>query len=304
MIRNSPVFAVCFLVLSIAGHAGGVLRWSERDVAMVEGGQEVGHARLGNSFRDIAQGSAAHVPTGGMDAPSMLEPETLASEQPTQRLTPLHVVSPMPDKSIEGLAVMPGQAISVSAKTTILASQADQRMPLRPLKTIERSQSIATLSASEPKEGEVIQELPHDVLRPSPDVTEKPVSEPKQKQSSALGAALAEQLGVSEGTRDEQASAPASNSAREDTAGNAAATNYRGLVWRKIQRNRPRASFKGTARIALSVNARGRLTSVRVLQSSGFAQFDQLLLRAVKKAAPFPKPPDGKVHSFTFDVKG
>jgi TonB family protein len=46
------------------------------------------------------------------------------------------------------------------------------------------------------------------------------------------------------------------------------------------------------AKIEVMINMDGDVVSVRWASRSGNASFDQSALRAVKKASPFPKPPD------------
>lgn len=86
-------------------------------------------------------------------------------------------------------------------------------------------------------------------------------------------------------------------------AGNAAASNYPGQVNRRLARQKkPRVRKAGEAFIAFTVAANGRLTSSGVAKSSGDRAFDQLALKFVKSAAPFPKPPAGAQTSFTVRI--
>ncbi len=47
-----------------------------------------------------------------------------------------------------------------------------------------------------------------------------------------------------------------------------------------------------SARLEVMINMDGDVVSIRWASSSGNASFDQSAMRAVKKASPFPKPPD------------
>lgn len=65
-------------------------------------------------------------------------------------------------------------------------------------------------------------------------------------------------------------------------------------VWAVINRRRPRAEAGATAaRVAFSLDPEGRLTGMRLAASSGSPTFDRAALRAVRAAAPFPRPPPG-----------
>ena len=48
---------------------------------------------------------------------------------------------------------------------------------------------------------------------------------------------------------------------------------------------------QGTAQLAFSLDRRGRVTSTRILRSSGSAALDHEMLELVRRAQPFPPPP-------------
>lgn len=67
---------------------------------------------------------------------------------------------------------------------------------------------------------------------------------------------------------------------------------YRQQVAAQIMRYRPRrATEPGECVLHFSIAADGSLASVRVAQSSGQSALDQLAMRTVGRAAPFPQPP-------------
>jgi protein TonB len=80
--------------------------------------------------------------------------------------------------------------------------------------------------------------------------------------------------------------------------GNAAASNYPGLVMRH------RADTRGAVLVQFSVTEGGRLASVRVARSSGSTRLDRAALTVVERAAPFPAPPAGADRSFSVQIKG
>ncbi len=62
----------------------------------------------------------------------------------------------------------------------------------------------------------------------------------------------------------------------------------------------------GTAKVAFSIDRRGRLVSERVVHSSGDSALDGAALTLVKRAAPFPAPPAGakeKDMSFVVPIR-
>lgn len=67
---------------------------------------------------------------------------------------------------------------------------------------------------------------------------------------------------------------------------------YARLVWSRIDRHRPRSeAASGVAQVAFSLAPDGRLISLRLAASSGTPAFDRAAMRAVRAAAPFPRPP-------------
>lgn len=67
---------------------------------------------------------------------------------------------------------------------------------------------------------------------------------------------------------------------------------YARLVWSRIDRHRPRSDVASVvAQVAFSLDPEGRLISLRLAASSGTPAFDRAAMRAVRAAAPFPRPP-------------
>lgn len=68
---------------------------------------------------------------------------------------------------------------------------------------------------------------------------------------------------------------------------------YARQVWAQIDRRRPRSGVRaGSAQVSFRLDRAGRLTGLRLAASSGSSEFDRAALRAVRAAAPFPRPPD------------
>lgn len=67
---------------------------------------------------------------------------------------------------------------------------------------------------------------------------------------------------------------------------------YARLIWSRIDRHRPRSDAASVvAQVAFSLDSEGRLISLRLAASSGTPVFDRAAMRAVRAAAPFPRPP-------------
>ena len=59
---------------------------------------------------------------------------------------------------------------------------------------------------------------------------------------------------------------------------------------KRLVGSQPRAA--GTVKVAFEIDVRGSLASERVAQSSGSIALDNAALLLIKRAAPFPAPPE------------
>ncbi len=100
-------------------------------------------------------------------------------------------------------------------------------------------------------------------------------------------------------------SASAADGKQSATPGNAAASNYAGLVMRHLSRfRRPRASGPGSAFVTFTLSGDGGITGIEVSRSSGSRKFDREALRFTERAAPFPAPPQEAGRTFTVKIEG
>jgi TonB family protein len=88
-----------------------------------------------------------------------------------------------------------------------------------------------------------------------------------------------------------------------------ASSNYDGLVAAHLQRHKRypptarKAKSGGVATVSFTIDGTGRVTSVELAQASGVAAFDQEVVAMVRRASPFPRPPDRHSHDFTVPVR-
>ncbi len=69
--------------------------------------------------------------------------------------------------------------------------------------------------------------------------------------------------------------------------------NYAAAVRARIARNKPAGSTRsGSVVLAFTLSSSGNLISARIAQSSGDGALDQAALTALRRASPFPPPPD------------
>ncbi|MGD9918530.1 MAG: TonB family protein [Paenirhodobacter sp.] len=81
---------------------------------------------------------------------------------------------------------------------------------------------------------------------------------------------------------------------------------YGAAVIQRIRKTpQKRGSGRGTARVGFEIGASGGLAAVRILRSSGSATLDAAALDHIRRAAPFPPPPEGRAtFSFDFTARG
>jgi protein TonB len=85
-------------------------------------------------------------------------------------------------------------------------------------------------------------------------------------------------------------------------------SNYRGLVSAHLARYKQYPADarargdRGSATVTFGLSGSGAVTSVRLARGSGVASIDQEVQAMVRRASPFPAPPDGRPTSFTVPV--
>lgn len=139
-------------------------------------------------------------------------------------------------------------------------------------------------------------EKPEETVRP-PEPTEtkqeeKPQSATKQsaKSSAASRASEATRKGADKG----QVNGPQATSAGSQKASPGKIRAYAGLVNARIARRRPSGrGRRGTVSVSFAIGSGGALRFARIVRSSGNKSLDAAALNAVRRAAPFPKPPVG-----------
>lgn len=273
------------LVVSIGVHLAGFTMLASPNTAIeIAGGAPSKITMLGNSFADMTQGITSPV----------IPAKT--AEHPEDR-TPAHTPQPVIHQPI----VPDRAAISVSK---------NENNPVVPVAAItpNRPTPIAPIVPEEVLifEPSVEVQLPNSqtkrpVMRPAEPTTprRKPVviAPPKRQ-----GGTQTTRKGQVDGSVAGQVASSGQGLAKPSEAGNAAASNYPGLVMRKISRIRKqRAGARGKATVGFKISSNGAATSVRIIRSSGSAKVDGVALRHIQRASPFPRPPKGARRSFSVE---
>jgi TonB family protein len=85
--------------------------------------------------------------------------------------------------------------------------------------------------------------------------------------------------------------------------------NYNGTVATHLARHKQypvaarKAGAQGVATVSFSLDGGGRVVAVQLASGSGVPVIDQEAVAMVRRASPFPAPPDGRARNFTVPVR-
>jgi periplasmic protein TonB len=259
---------VAALLLSVGLHAGLFSLTAGGEVAMLEAGSEQATTvRLGNSFQDLSAGQAA-VPVDPSRASQVpLEPEVV---KPVPATVPLATSAPRPEPSV----------------TPLVPAASEVQPPVA--KPVSATQSV-------------VGQEPEPQAKSDP----KPKAQPKPEPPAPVGGSEESRAGQADGEAEGQAQTRATTEATGAAEGTAKASNYPGLVMKKLKKTRKdRVSGSGTALVGFTIASDGSLAGAKIVRSSGSDAVDKAALALVARAAPFPPPPKGAERSFSFEFSG
>ena len=67
---------------------------------------------------------------------------------------------------------------------------------------------------------------------------------------------------------------------------------------------KPRVRARGTALVAFTIAGNGGLAQLSLARSSGSDALDRAALQLVRRAGPFPPPPQGAQRAFSIGITG
>lgn len=264
--------------------------------------------------RPVAQAPTKPVPQQPAQSPAQTPAQTTPSQAPTT-----------------GLAVLPPQTMTPQKPETTPVQTAQPVEPIpqevTPQETTPTETTPQEVTPTEPVTTATLPPLP-DEVEPDPDsaaplVSRKPPNRPddlrptepvqqkappKPKVAAAPQGSNADRTqrkGSETGSSQATAARAAQSTAKSTEAGNAALSNYRGQVFRKIARaKRGQVNIKGATVVALTIGSSGQLAGLRVARSSGSGKLDDIALAQVRRAAPFPAPPGGASQTYTVKISG
>ncbi|MEX0284737.1 MAG: hypothetical protein AB3N23_09010 [Paracoccaceae bacterium] len=247
-----------------------------------------------------------------IDATQTTEPRpTLARVQPSE--TAPEPVTPAPIAPIQQVQPIPHdpQQPEVANLARVAALPIEQPEAAKPVEDTERptTPTISPRPASRPKHIEA--EAPP---KPEPAPTSKPKPKPKQAEkappksqprTAAGNSDRNAKRGTETGKATSKNTASSSSTAKTAAAGNAAITSYKGKVFRRIARAKPRGvKVRDAALVSLTTGSGGQLQNVCVARSSWYAKLDQLAVPQVRRAAAFTPTPNGQSMPFSVSIKG
>lgn len=274
MIQTPFLGKVVALAVAIAAHGSLVLVLAAQpQPALIEAMGESAEIRLGNAFEDMAAGTL-----GAQPATAVTEPlQNVTAEVVPQQPLPAETTPEPPPEPIK-----PPPETPVPNENTVLTEA--QRPAPRKAKPAERKKP-----APQPA-----REVRTASTKPAPEAGRQRGNGAQQTRA-----------GEATGKREARATKSGNGGRQQEAAGNAAASNYPGLVMGKLSRaGKPDISARGSAIVAFSIADGGGLASVSLARSSGSASLDNAAIRLVRNAAPFPPPPQGARRSMSIEIRG
>jgi protein TonB len=177
----------------------------------------------------------------------------------------------------------------------------EQQQQQTQVATIETPPVEAAIPLPRPTESDAVEAT---VVTEQP----KPPAEPEQRapERKRVAAPTAPKKSVEK----RQAAAASPNAASGVGVGRSDnSANYNGRVSAHLARHKQypaaarSAGSQGVASVSFTLDGGGRVTGARLARSSGVAAIDQEVVAMVRRASPFPAPPDGRGRNFTVPVR-
>ncbi len=286
------------LAVSLAVHAGAAVYVMERTPDIeIAGGGATEIALAGNAFADMLSAG---------EAIDEAEPLT---ETATETVQPETVAEIVTETAVE--ATSAATVESVSEESPVQPVEAEEPVEQAPeaetaeeiVEPVENAQVVAALA-----------EVPVPTPRPAYTPPPKPKVErrqkvakaapPKKRQAGSRGKDQQDaRRGTASGRENARKATEGRKTARATQSGNAQVSNYPGKVRTKLRRAQrypsaaKRQRLKGEAHVRFTIARNGSVSAIRIVRSSGSDILDQAAVDTVRRAAPFPRIPDGAGRS-------
>lgn len=163
-----------------------------------------------------------------------------------------------------------------------------------PEKTEPEIKSVVEEKKPEEKKAEEKQPEPKkEEPKKKPEKKEKPVEKRRKKGNQADALADSRKGANDSKPKGEANNADSRGASNNRELGNAARSNYKGIVQKKLQRakSRVRNPGKGSVVVSFTITAGGDVSGLRLAKSSGNEKIDAAAMKIVSSAAPFPAIP-------------
>ncbi|WP_295813122.1 TonB family protein [uncultured Nitratireductor sp.] len=261
---------------------------------------------------EIAGGGATEIAIAGNAFADMVAAgETTEEIEPqTEPVQPEAVSEVTPDTQVDTATATPIETVTENVPAPVV--EAEQPV-------VENAETETAEEAVEPVENAQVVTALADVPVPTPRPAYTPPPKPKvQKKKPARTAKAAppkkrnagskgrDRQDARRGTAGQRNDGKASKGrqvARASKSGNARVSNYPGKVVSKLRRSlrypsaAKRQRLKGEVRVRFTIARNGSVSGIRIVRSSGSNVLDKAALDTVRRAAPFPRIPDGAGRS-------
>jgi len=310
-----------FVAVSFIIHGAVVLAMSVPDMSLSAASPPPAMVSQGNSFANLAQGAQSSSPDVTPPTEVVDQAETSPSPTAAAAVTPSQI-----ETASAGVQLQPEELqqtpADIAATATVLTLTATQ--PVEPAQVT--ATQPAQIAAAQPQTLEAlpdveVRDVTADTIRPPgrpanlgeapppPQQTQQarqtpPTPQGNSNENTRRGAATASQNTgqAAQSGQGQQVDQAAVAAARQ------AAANYGNVVVRRIQRTR-RENYRGRGRgreatVGFGIETSGQLAWVRIESSSGDAELDELAVRHIRRAAPFPAPPAGAGGGYSWVFEG
>ncbi|MEM9330751.1 MAG: TonB family protein [Pseudomonadota bacterium] len=240
------------------------------------------------------------------------EPSELVSNETADEIRPLEEVKQTPEATIKPIETQAPEQVEVAALVPETQENAETSTVLAPtvpkIETVpvpQRRQVIKPKQEPKPKKQTKPKPKKETAKKPEPKKPAKKKAEPTKKKVAG-GDRGKQKATRKSGTNTGRKDAKAKREGKKKSAsraGNAAVSNYPGKIVRKLRRSLryPKAAKKkkirGQVLVSFVVSRSGQVSGVRVVRGSGSSILDDAAVKAVLRAAPFPKIPENAGRS-------
>lgn len=342
MIATSRPMKLAAVLLAASANAALAVALLREPAVLEEGAPGSSEVRLGSAFEDLVAGTTTAEPTESTAEPvtatpvaPLAEPNT-AQPTPPETAQPTDPVTPEPTPPAPAEQAQPVQPVETPPVAALLVPVDPQGVvPIAPTPpetvtaqtakpvTPEAATPDTVVSGAAPDAASVERSLRPPTARSKAfEQAAKPKAEAfedaKQAQQRAKAPApRAKPTPARQGNSDRNARAGASSGSQQATSrssgsggrqqqaqGNAAASNYPGVV-RSCVFGKARvrgSSGSGTVHVSFTVSGNGSIGGVGVSRSSGNGSADRAAVQAVRGVRRCPAPPAGAQRSFSLRI--